>query len=314
MDSSRRNGVTVSEGGVKLYNKTKSLEEEKRKRLSANISTRYKTELCRPFLEYGYCKYGDKCQFAHGEHEVREVPRHPRYKTELCRTYHAKGYCPYGSRCHFIHNMDEARKPLDKLTAPRSPKKTTSLSFTLPISPSLDSGISSPDDVSSFLSARVFEFPGSESSGSDDGDQEVDQVLYDGFRDQQVYSPLGDEGNGRVELFSREMVASPDPFLEFDSISTGSVSPTKPISEAFGSSVSEPNMDLKNLFTGMSLGEGGSGAKVNAPTRPKAHVPNGHRLPVFGDILNSKSDTALQNESEDDNSTISTVRSFSLFS
>ncbi len=27
-------------------------------------SSRYKTELCRPFEENGVCKYGDKCQFA----------------------------------------------------------------------------------------------------------------------------------------------------------------------------------------------------------------------------------------------------------
>jgi hypothetical protein len=70
-------------------------------------SSRYKTELCRPFEENGYCKYGDKCQFAHGEPELRNLSRHPKYKTELCRTYHTIGFCPYGPRCHFIHNEDE---------------------------------------------------------------------------------------------------------------------------------------------------------------------------------------------------------------
>eukprot|EP00918_Siedleckia_nematoides_P062820 GHVU01136862.1.p1 GENE.GHVU01136862.1~~GHVU01136862.1.p1 ORF type:complete len:407 (+),score=44.41 GHVU01136862.1:102-1223(+) len=70
-------------------------------------SSRYKTELCRPFEESGYCKYGDKCQFAHGEPELRNLSRHPKYKTELCRTYHTIGFCPYGPRCHFVHNEDE---------------------------------------------------------------------------------------------------------------------------------------------------------------------------------------------------------------
>lgn len=70
-------------------------------------ASRYKTELCRPFEESGYCKYGDKCQFAHGEQELRNLSRHPKYKTELCRTYHTIGFCPYGPRCHFIHNEDE---------------------------------------------------------------------------------------------------------------------------------------------------------------------------------------------------------------
>lgn len=75
---------------------------------AANINTsRYKTELCRPFEESGSCKYGDKCQFAHGAHELRTLVRHPKYKTELCRTYHTIGLCPYGPRCHFVHNDEE---------------------------------------------------------------------------------------------------------------------------------------------------------------------------------------------------------------
>ncbi|XP_077587634.1 mRNA decay activator protein ZFP36L1a [Stigmatopora nigra] len=74
-------------------------------------SSRYKTELCRPFEENGACKYGDKCQFAHGIHELRSLSRHPKYKTELCRTFHTIGFCPYGPRCHFIHNAEERRGP-----------------------------------------------------------------------------------------------------------------------------------------------------------------------------------------------------------
>ncbi|XP_049582275.1 mRNA decay activator protein ZFP36 [Syngnathus scovelli] len=66
-------------------------------------SNRYKTELCRGFQETGSCKYGNKCQFAHGEAELRGMYRHPKYKTEHCRTFYNFGYCPYGSRCHFIH-------------------------------------------------------------------------------------------------------------------------------------------------------------------------------------------------------------------
>lgn len=70
-------------------------------------TSRYKTELCRPYEEFGVCKYGDKCQFAHGIAELRSLARHPKYKTELCRTYHTVGFCPYGPRCHFVHNQDE---------------------------------------------------------------------------------------------------------------------------------------------------------------------------------------------------------------
>jgi len=80
--------------------------------VSSKVNTsRYKTELCRPFSEHGTCKYGEKCQFAHGQPELRTVQRHPKYKTDLCRTYHSVGFCPYGPRCHFVHNLDEASGP-----------------------------------------------------------------------------------------------------------------------------------------------------------------------------------------------------------
>ena len=63
----------------------------------------YKTELCRSFMDTGACRYGHKCQFAHGEHEIRPVLRHPKYKTELCKRFTTTGSCPYGFRCRFIH-------------------------------------------------------------------------------------------------------------------------------------------------------------------------------------------------------------------
>ncbi|KAG7099512.1 hypothetical protein E1B28_001357 [Marasmius oreades] len=63
----------------------------------------YKTELCRSWEEKGSCRYGNKCQFAHGEQELRRVARHPKYKTEICRTFWVSGSCPYGKRCCFIH-------------------------------------------------------------------------------------------------------------------------------------------------------------------------------------------------------------------
>lgn len=73
------------------------------------LSSRYKTELCRTFSETGRCKYGAKCQFAHGQAELRSLSRHPKYKTVLCHKFFQHGDCPYGSRCHFIHYPEEAR-------------------------------------------------------------------------------------------------------------------------------------------------------------------------------------------------------------
>lgn len=43
----------------------------------------YKTELCRSWEEKGTCRYGAKCQFAHGEDELRKVARHPKVRFKL---------------------------------------------------------------------------------------------------------------------------------------------------------------------------------------------------------------------------------------
>jgi hypothetical protein len=69
----------------------------------------YKTELCRNWTQTGACRYGPKCQFAHGAQELRGVVRHPKYKTEICRTFHTTGVCGYGQRCRFVHHVDEMR-------------------------------------------------------------------------------------------------------------------------------------------------------------------------------------------------------------
>ncbi|RUS14542.1 hypothetical protein BC937DRAFT_93660 [Endogone sp. FLAS-F59071] len=66
----------------------------------------YKTELCRSWEEKGECRYGRKCQYAHGEAELRPVYRHKKYKTQICRTFWETGTCPYGVRCTFIHRDD----------------------------------------------------------------------------------------------------------------------------------------------------------------------------------------------------------------
>ena len=100
---------TPPQGDHKKLDRSLSEPAERAQQVNQN-SSRYKTELCRPFEENGTCKYGDKCQFAHGMQELRNLQRHPKYKTELCRTYHTTGLCPYGPRCHFIHNSEETKK------------------------------------------------------------------------------------------------------------------------------------------------------------------------------------------------------------
>jgi len=69
-------------------------------------NSRFKTEICRNFQEKGRCLYGDLCQFAHGNNEMRNVGQHNRYKTKRCQKYWIAGYCPYGPRCNFLHNEE----------------------------------------------------------------------------------------------------------------------------------------------------------------------------------------------------------------
>lgn len=120
-------------------------------------TSRYKTELCRPFEEFGVCKYGDKCQFAHGLAELRSLARHPKYKTELCRTYHTVGFCPYGPRCHFVHNQEEAMQksppPPSSVVRSRPAALSPSLSLDSP-SPPCSLSQSPTSSMGSFFSSE----------------------------------------------------------------------------------------------------------------------------------------------------------------
>ncbi|KAG4300670.1 hypothetical protein PCK1_003099 [Pneumocystis canis] len=82
-----------------------------KKSSSSSVKTNlYKTELCRNWEENGECRYGLKCQFAHGHSELRSLLRHPKYKTSPCKTFTEIGSCPYGQRCCFSH-IKELVKP-----------------------------------------------------------------------------------------------------------------------------------------------------------------------------------------------------------
>ena len=95
-------------------------------------NTLYKTELCKHFMEYGTCRYGPKCQFAHGEHELRGVLRHPKYRTTHCKAYSSTGKCQYGSRCRFIHeDKTEDPSPGSKMSKEEASSRTSSQEINL---------------------------------------------------------------------------------------------------------------------------------------------------------------------------------------
>jgi hypothetical protein len=85
-------------------NKTQSLKDFSSQEES-KIDHKFKTELCNKYSIYDYCKYEDKCRFAHGKHELVDKSHfHPRYRQTSCLSFFITGYCSYGSRCSFRHS------------------------------------------------------------------------------------------------------------------------------------------------------------------------------------------------------------------
>jgi hypothetical protein len=75
---------------------------------------KYKTELCRRWLEMGQCSRGPACTFAHGRAELRraDAPVSKR-RTIPCKNFWKHGYCHYGSRCAFIHRHPDPASTAD---------------------------------------------------------------------------------------------------------------------------------------------------------------------------------------------------------
>lgn len=101
---------------------------------------KYKTALCRNFMQQGDCSYGQKCRYAHGEQEVRQpglsmnqqqgfsgnggfMPmQQPNNFNDggyggnqagyggnrpqgICRFFREQGQCKFGENCKFSHDL-----------------------------------------------------------------------------------------------------------------------------------------------------------------------------------------------------------------
>ncbi|KAK6204251.1 zinc finger-containing protein [Scheffersomyces amazonensis] len=94
-----RNGSTSSASSLDEY---RSPSFNKVHQASVNTQL-YKTELCASFMKMGICPYGNKCQFAHGENELKNVERPPKWRSKACANWTKFGSCRYGNRCCFKH-------------------------------------------------------------------------------------------------------------------------------------------------------------------------------------------------------------------
>lgn len=77
-------------------------------------SAKVKTELCRNFMSGKGCPFGSKCNYAHGEHELKftkllDLERSGLvdieiFRTHPCFTWVATGACPFDQRCMSLHD------------------------------------------------------------------------------------------------------------------------------------------------------------------------------------------------------------------
>lgn len=84
------------------YPSIEQTQQQKNKQLNVNTQL-YKTELCASYIKMGICPYGNKCQFAHGENELKSVSRPPKWRSKPCANWSKFGSCRYGNRCCFKH-------------------------------------------------------------------------------------------------------------------------------------------------------------------------------------------------------------------
>ena len=96
--------------------------------LQGPTNPRYKTTLCKHFNTPQGCSYGDKCQFAHGNGELRlnNAQGFPtslgpganankmqnsliNYKIVKCKNWEKDGTCKYGVHCTFAHGDKDLR-------------------------------------------------------------------------------------------------------------------------------------------------------------------------------------------------------------
>jgi len=103
-----RNKTTSSSNNNVIHQKNSYFNNEKifyfKNEISAKI-VKYKSEICKNFEIQGFCPYGDKCDYAHGIHELRMVNHIQSNKLIKCRYFFLNGFCLYGKRCQFSHKI-----------------------------------------------------------------------------------------------------------------------------------------------------------------------------------------------------------------
>jgi len=105
------NFINIDYNTNQYKNKFSKIKQKRKKQgpfksTASDFKIKYKTELCKYYEINGFCKYGDKCAYAHGKENLRsKVTNSTAYRTRKCVQFFENGYCPYGNRCQFAHQL-----------------------------------------------------------------------------------------------------------------------------------------------------------------------------------------------------------------
>lgn len=280
------NQSSVMSGAVSLSGSTSSISV---------TSSRYKTELCRTFAERGVCKYGGKCQFAHGPEELRDLNRHPKYKTEPCRTFHSIGFCPYGIRCHFVHNAEDDHAQSQPQTSNPAVRRPPLLkqSFSFAGFPTAPQPLEPPLAPSAFLRAPFVSTPTSTAMSDllSLAFPDIDpNTLLDQARElQPQFLPSPDSGYSHSGLTPTLSPTQPAP---------SQPAPSQPEACLRQSPTGGASLGLRSLsHTSLSDHEGGSCSSSSSMSGSESSFgpeANGRRLPIFSQL--SVPDDGVYNE------------------
>lgn len=89
---------------LKIPKKSNHTTQEK-EYFRKKIKITKKTELCKNWELYHNCYFRDNCSFAHGETELRmkNVANNQKFKTKICKAFVEKMWCQFGNRCQYKH-------------------------------------------------------------------------------------------------------------------------------------------------------------------------------------------------------------------
>merc|ERR1719154_456536 len=116
----------IAMGGSMMGMTSKQVNHNYSQQMEEITSPQYKTTLCKNYQDSGKCDFAARCQFAHGQLELRTLGQNylqlnPQYKTVMCSHFTEHGSCPQGHNCQFSHGIQELRQPVgqDRLAMDR---------------------------------------------------------------------------------------------------------------------------------------------------------------------------------------------------